>query len=232
MKGLSVEEQRDLILSIGVHRQERHLSPLEVAALFQRAITAGSTIKEISEEVLLRDTTMITRLLRLLNLAPEIRHQVGWGTKSHISFSAASVIACLTTPSEQEFLANATLEHQLSKNEVMQAVGIRNELNRPVEQCVEEVVRARPTVIRRYLFIGAINSPELRSRLSGMSQKERDILFARVIALNIPDLPHWEGSLGTMRFTLIGNQDLDTALGNLPGDFSASINRYLELSTE
>ena len=229
MKGVSAENQRDLILSVGIHKQERPLSPIEVAALLEQALSSGSTIKEVSEEILL-DSTMINRFLRLLNLAPEIRHLVGWGGRSGISFSTASEIARLRTPEEQEFLGNATLEHRLSKSEVIQTIEVMNRFHRPVNQCVEEVLRMRPRVIRRYLFIGAIKSSRLQNRLSKMSQKERDILFENVIASNLPDLPSWNGSLGTTRFTLIGNEALDQALSRLPTDFASSINHYLESS--
>jgi len=231
MKGLSAEEQRDLILSVGIHKRERTLSPIEVAVSLEKAISAGSTIKEISEEITL-GPTMVARFLRLLNLAPEIQHHVRWGDRSHISFSVASEIARLSTLGDQEFLGNATLKHQLSKSEIIQTIQTRSKFGRPIEQCVDEVLQMRPRVIKRYLFIGAIKSPELQKRLSEMSQKERDILFDNVVTLNMPDLPSWDGSLGTTRFTLIGNEDLDKALCNLPGDFSASINRYLESSIE
>ena len=229
MKGLSPEEQRDLILSVGIHRQERILSPVEVAILMEKAMNAGSTIREISEEITL-GPTMVARFLRLLNLAPEIRHHVHWRDRSHISFSVASEIARLSIPGDQEFLGNATLKHQLSKSEVIQTIQTMNKFNRPIEQCVDEVLQMRPRVIKRYLFVGAIKSPELRKRLSEMSQRERDTLFENVIASNLPDLPSWNGSLGTTRFTLIGNEALDQALSRLPTDFASSINHYLESS--
>jgi len=229
MRGISAEELRDLILSVGTHKQERILSPVEVAELLEKAINAGATIQEISKEILL-NPTMTTRLHRLLNLAPEIQHLVGWEGKPKISPSTASEIACLKTLKEQEFLANATLENRLSKREVIQIIEVRNKFNKPVGECVEEIIEMRPRIIRRYLFIGAIKSSEVRNRLSKMSQKERDILFDNVVTLNLPDLPSWDGLLGTTRFTLIGNEDLNQALSNLPTDFAESINNFLESS--
>jgi hypothetical protein len=229
MKGLSPEEQRDLMLSVGIHKRERILSPIEVAVLMEKTINAGSTIREISEEITL-DPTMVARFLRLLNLVPEIRHHISWGDRSHISFSVASEIARLSIPRDQEFLGNATLKHQLSKSEVIETIQTMNKFGKPVEQCVDEVLQIRPQVIKRYLFIGTIKSPELQKRLSEMSQRERDILFENVIASNLPDLPSWNGSLGTTRFTLMGNEALDQALSRLPTDFASSINHYLESS--
>lgn len=229
MRGISAEELRDLILSVGTHKQERVLSPVEVAQLLETEINAGATIQEISKEILL-NPTMTTRLHRLLNLAPEIQHLVGWEGKPKISPSTASEIARLKILKEQEFLANAALENRLSKKEVIQIIEVRNKFNKPIGECVEEIIEMRPRIIRRYLFIGAIYSLELQNKLSKMSQKERDILFDNVVTMNLPDLPSWDGLLGINRFTLIGNEDLNQALSNLPTDFAESINNFLESS--
>lgn len=227
MRGISAEELRDLILSVGIHKQERILSPVEVAELLEKAINAGATIQEISKEILL-NPTMTTRLHRLLNLTPETQLLVGWGGKSRISPSTASEIARLKTTEEQEFLGRATLEHGLSKKEVIHIVEVRNKFNKPINECVEEILKMRPRIIRRYLFIGAVRSLEVRNKLSEMSQKERDVLFNKVVTSNLPNLPSWDGLLGVNRFTLVGNEDLDQALSKLSTDFASSINDYLE----
>ena len=174
--------------------------------------------------------TMIARFLRLLILTPEMRCHIDWGNRSHISFSVASEIARLNIPEDHEFLGNAVLKHRLVKAEVIQIIQIKDKFGRHIEQCVDEVLQIRPRVINRYLFIGTIESPELQKRLSEMTQKERDILFDNVIALNLPNLPSWNGALGTTRFTLIGDEVLDQVLNGLPTDFTSSINRYLESS--
>lgn len=229
MKGISVENQRDLILSVGIHKQERPLSPIEVAQLLDTLFKSGTTIKEVTSEILLT-AGMIARFLRLLNLAPEMQHLVGWGGESRISFSTASEIARLKTSEEQEFVGKATLEHALSKSEVIQILQARNKFNRPINECVDEILKMRPHVIRRYLFIGAIRSLEVQNRLSEMSQKERDTLFDNIVTFNLPNLTYWDGLLGVTRFSLIGNDDLDEALSKLPTDFSSTINDYLESS--
>lgn len=229
MKGISPEELRDLILSVGTHQSERTLWPVQVAELLEKAINAGTTIKEISKEILL-NPTMATRLHRLLNLAPEIQHLVGWGGESSISFSTASEIARLTTPEEHKYVAKSTLEYSLSKNEVIQVIEVRNKFSKPIGECVEEILRMRPKIVKRYLFIGAIKSANVRNRLSTISQEERDTLFSKAVTTNYPDLPYWEGMLGIKGFNLIGNEDLDKALSKLTTDFESTINDYLESS--
>lgn len=227
MKGISAENQRDLILSVGIHKRERPLSPIEVAELLEKTINSGTTIQELSNEILL-NSTMITRFRRLLNLAPEIQHLVGWGGESGISFSTASEIARLRTAEEHNILAKATLEHGLSKKEVIQIVEVRNKFGKPINECIDEILRMRPRIIRRYLFIGAVKSSEVQNRLSKMSQKERNVLFNKAVTSNYPDLPYWEGLLGINGFNLIGNEDLNQALIKLSTDFELIINDYLE----
>ncbi len=226
MKGISAENQRDLILSVGIHQLERSLSPTEVAELLKTAIDSGTTKKELAEEIML-DSSMIDRFLRLLKLSPSIRHLVDWGGKAKISFSAASEIARLEASDEQELVGKTTLEHSLSKKEAIRIVENRNRIGKPIDECIKEVLKMRPLIIRRYLFIGTIQSSELRDRLSEKTQKERDDLFKEVVTSNLPNLPSWNGSLGINRFTLIGYKELDQALSRFPTDFTSCINDYL-----
>jgi len=229
MKGIAPEDLRDLILSVGIHKSDRPLSPVEVAELLYKLINSGETIQDVSKEILL-NPTMITRFLRLTNVAPEIQHLIGWGGESKISFSTASEIARLKTVEEHKILAQATLEHKLSKNETIQVVEVRNKFGKPINQCIEDILRMRPRIIRRYLFIGAVKLSEVRNKLRLMSQTDRDALFSKAVTLNYPDLPYWEGQLGSKGFNLLGNEELNQALSNIPNDFESTINGYLESS--
>ncbi len=227
MKGISPEEQRDLILSVGIHRQDRVLMPIQVAELLEREINAGTPIKEISKEVLL-DSSMIARFRKLLKLAPEIQHLVGWGGEKQVSFSTASEIARLDSSQEHTALVKSSIEQKLSKNEVIQIIETRNKFGKPVSECIEEIINMRPKVIRRYLYIGAIKSANVKKRLNNMSQQERDKLFREIITQSYPTLPYWEGMLGLKGFNLIGNEELDQSLRNLTTDLEAIVNDNLK----
>lgn len=229
IKGISPQDQRDLILSVGVHQQERPLSPIQVAELLQNAINSDTAIKDLSNEVLL-DATMIARFRRLVSLAPEIQHLVSWGGQDGITFSTASEIARLETPEEHKFLVKATLEHGLSKKEVIQVVEARKKFRQPFNECVEEILQMRPHVVRRYLFIGAVRSLEVQKKLAEMAQEERNVLFNKAVTSKYPDLPYWEGQLGIKGFTLTGNEELNQAITKLPTDFESSLNDYFESS--
>lgn len=228
MKGISSENQRDLILSVGVHKGERPLSPMEVAELLNKAVDSGTTIKELSGEIML-DSTMIDRFLRLLNLSPEVQLLVGRRGKSKMSFSTASEIARIKTIDEQNFLGRATLENNLSKKEVIQIIETRTKFGRPISDCVEEIIKMRPQIIRRHLFIGGVRGSEVRGHLANMTQRERDILFGKVIKSVLPGVPSCDGQLGKSRFSLVGNEGLEQALSRLTSDFESIFNKYLEL---
>lgn len=228
MKGISSENQRDLILSVGVHKGERPLSPMEIAELLKKVVNSGTTIKELSGEIML-DSTMITRFLRLSNLSSEVQPLVGWGGKSRISFSTASEIARIKTIDEQNFLGRVTLENNLSKKEVIQIIETRTKFSRPISDCVEEIIKMRPQIIRRYLFIGVVRGSEVRGQLANMTQRERDFLFGEVIKSVLPGVPSCEGQLGKSSFSIVGNEDLDQALSRLTSDFESIVNKYLEL---
>ena len=79
MRGLSSAEVRQLILSVGTHKSERPLSPVEVAQLMQKAVKAGENRKEIAARLLLEDSSIIGRFIRLLQLPPDgaTTHRVG-----------------------------------------------------------------------------------------------------------------------------------------------------------
>lgn len=228
MKGISSENQRDLILSVGVHIRERPLSPVEVGELLRKSIDSGTTIKELSSEIML-DSTMIARFLRLSNLNPETQHLVGWGGKSKISFSTAAEIARTKTAAEQDFLTRATIENRLSKTEIIHIVETRTRFGRPISDCVDEVVKMRPQITKRYLYIGGVRSAQTRARLAEITQKERDALFQRVIRSVCPELPGCSGQLGKDRFSIVGDEDLDRVLSSIPSGFESVVNTYLEL---
>jgi len=227
MKGVSAESQRDLILSVGVHKDERLLSPIEVAYLLKKAVDSGTTIREISSEIML-DSTNITRFLRLPHLTLDIQNLVGWGGQSNIPFSTASEIARLRSADDQNLLGRAAIERDLSKKEVIQVVEARGKFGRPIGDCIEEVVKMRPQITRRYLFIGGVLSSAVRQWLSKMTQRDRNFVLRRVMTSVLPVMPSWEGQLGESRFSLTGGEDLDQALSKLLPGFESVINEHLE----
>ena len=78
MLGLSADEYKQLLMSVGTHRGVRPITPVQVAALFKRAADAGST-PAASAEATHVSASMVSRFLKLLELSPDIQHLVDWG---------------------------------------------------------------------------------------------------------------------------------------------------------
>jgi len=226
--GLSPEAQRDLILSVGTHRGNRRLSPIEVAELMEVAINAGTSVQQLASALLFADSTLVMRFRRLLKLPSAIKHLVGWRGKSCLSFETASAIARLQSQKEQETVAKAVLEHRLTKPEVYQIVQIQERSGKPITECTEDVLRMRPQIEKRHILIGAIISPNVRKFLVRMTQQERDQFLKNAVNLHASELPPWEGHLGVDRFTLVGNEDFGITVQRLPGGFEEAVNVYLE----
>ena len=122
LPGLTPEEAKGLILSVGTHRGKRPLSPVEVARLFHKAISHGANRKECALFVHLIGTHMVSRFLRLLDLDHFVQHSIDWRqTGPTISFTSAWKLSKF--PKKEQ--AEACLEimgHQLGTKEVEQAV--------------------------------------------------------------------------------------------------------------
>ena len=203
MTGLSPDEARDLVLSVGTHHGKRRLSPLEVALLFNKMISAGATPMDCAEFVQLKGTTMISRFLNLLQLSPQIQHLIDWGQSgATISFSSASQLAALNHD-EQEIAAGSIMANAMNKGEIQQVVQISKRALKNISSCIDEVLQMRPTVIRMHVLLGAIIDSDLREYLSNISQKKRDELLMKSTQYLYGELHDISGRMGQDKFTLV-----------------------------
>lgn len=227
MSDPSPELLKKLILSVGTHKGERPLSPVEVAQGLSALRRSGRTPKDIAGMLHLSGPTMLGRFDRLLSLAPGIRHIVSWGgTPSSITFAAACEIARLGQP-DQEKLADAILTHSMGKGEVIQIIQRHQRSGKPITSCIEEICQLRPQVVRKYVFIGKLISEALRERSATLSQANRDLWLSTAAANVLPHDVRWGGRLGTERFTLVGDESLSRAVRSLMPDFETAINGAL-----
>ena len=230
MNGLSPLEIRQLILSVGTHRSERPLSPIEVAKLMQKALDAGEKRKEIADRLHLNGSTIIGRFTRLLSLPPQIQHLIGWGSDpTTLSFTTASGIACLESTQEQTTLAKAVLESQLNKSEIVQVVQIRQRSRNSIESCIETVLNQRPVIQRRHVIIGELQSERLKDELKQVSQLGRDNLLQSALERHVPNVPPLDTKLGDEYFLLVGDDQCHRAIMSLSDGFEKSITEYLML---
>src|SRR5262245_60099145 len=102
LAALSGEERKRLLLSVGTHRRERYLSPVEVAHLFQKATRGGDTLADLAAAVQLDGTSWVARFITLLKLTPDVQHMVDWGKSgSTLAFTSAVELARLPDVDDQ-----------------------------------------------------------------------------------------------------------------------------------
>lgn len=228
MQGLTPEEHKALLRSVGTHRGERVLSPLEVARLLKKAIADSSTRKQCAKALNLGQT-QVTTFLKLLDIAPEIQHLADWGGSANasIAFSSLAELARLGQ-SEQVEAANAILRYGLTWKEVVQLVQIADRSGQPIGLCKDEILKLRPQVETRHLFVGAIISESLRRYIESCLQSERDKLLEDALAKLLGRKGLVNGRLGAKNFTIISSQDVSKLLGLDPDELEKAINEALE----
>jgi hypothetical protein len=218
---LTEEERRDLLVSIGTHRGQRRLSPMDVARLFQKAIDAGASLAQCASAAGLAGTEMVKRFLRLLDLPPSAQTAVSWGgSDTTLAFSAASEIARLA-PSLQELTAHEALARGLSSSEIKQVVQRITRSGLGSQEAIAEIVALRPVVERRHVIIGMLSSSTVGKRIEELEQDARDDLLARVLEKLIGE-QRAASRLTPTGFVITGNEALAEMIHGL-GDFEATI---------
>ncbi|AFZ24688.1 hypothetical protein Cylst_2475 [Cylindrospermum stagnale PCC 7417] len=193
LDSLSSDERRDIILSIGTHKKNRRLSPIQVAQLLNRLYQVqGISLNQIAQELELKDSSIVRRFLSLLLLPPELQSLVNWGTSpGHLSFSVASEISRAKEPEKIKLLAKDALENQRSKEEVRAILQCNLRGGGSLTHCIETIDSTRPKVIHHYVFLGQLPtltngsqweeqySFELRAILSKLVREE-NVLSAAI----------------------------------------------------
>ena len=219
LPGLNALELGRLRLSVGygTHKKGRPLSPAEVGQLLRQARDAGVTLKDCAKAIQLNGTGHIGRFIRILELPQDVLHLVDWGHPGDgIAFSCAVEIANLESDDDKRAVAQSILVHGLDSKEVRQIAQLRKRSGRPVGECVEEIVSMRPTVEKRYVFIGAITDERLASALDRLTQRERDAIL--VSGIERLELSGGSGRLGQRFFTLVGDERFDAAMERVGKD--------------
>ena len=209
---MSPVERRDLLLSVATHRRQRPLSPIEVAGLFAKIINSGGTLSDCGRVANL-GTTWVGRFLRLLKLPATVKHLVDWGSGAGmVAFTAGTELARLEQESDKELVVQAVIANRLSGSEVRQIVQLRMRSHRPIQDCIGEVIGMRPTIAKRFVYVGVISSPGLKEKLATMNQQQRDRLLARALDGVLAGAAVTVARLGIDRFTLAGREDFGDAI--------------------
>lgn len=218
---------RRLIMSVGTHHGERLLSPVEVALAFRAAVDSGASVRECAEATSVNDA-MVGRFLSLLHMPVDVRHVVDWGrSKTTVAFSAAFELSRLSNAGDIRAGVEAVLLHGLSSTETRQLVQSKKRSPRSFEECVRAVLKMRPTVEVRHLFVGVVSDERARATLATMTQQERSKVLAALLAGPVAHL-QCSGRLGSDRITLVGGHELGVAVNEGSDKLEAMLNQLLE----
>ena len=228
MKELTAKERQDITLSVGTHRGSRRLSPLEVARLIQKTMNAGTSRKECASALDIGPTQLST-ILKLLSLRTEIQHLADWrGTKSaSIPFSTLAELARLSA-NDQVKAAEAVLRHQLKWKEVIQLTQISDRSGLSIEECIANVLKLRPQIDTRHLFVGAVTGEALRASLKSTPQVDRDALMERTLSRLTGPGYDVRGRLSDREFTILSRHDLPRLLDMTADEIERAVNDNLK----
>jgi len=144
-----------------------------------------------------------------------------------MSFAAGWRLAELNED-EQRTATGQIMANQLTKGEVGQIVELKKRSGRPITECIGEVLRMRPSVIRKYVFLGAVVGDVVKLHLMNLRQSERDAMLSTVLKNLYGQLPKTSARLGVDRFTIVTDEQGASQLKQVGRPtFEAAINRSL-----
>lgn len=211
---LDKEERKGLVLSVGTHKGERPLAPVEVAERLQRLLDGGVPRREVSEWLGI-GTSQIGSFLKLLRLSPEIRALADWGqSPSTVPFSSLAEIAKLPPESQVE-AAEYVLRHELAWKEVIALVQLYGRAGSDLHDAIQQVLRLRPEVVQHYVYIARVLSAEVQGALRAQGQRDRDQVLYQVVSRVLPGV---EVSVRCGDTTLVISADTSIAAEGASGD--------------
>lgn len=195
----------------GTHKKGRPLSPIEVGLILRSACDDGASLRECADAIGLNGTGHIGRFLRILDLPHDVQYLINWGTsRDAIGFSSAVELVKLRDAHDQRAVARSILADGLNSKEVRQVGQLRMRSGRTIDACIKEILGMRPTVQRRYVFIGSIVGQNVEEVLIKLTQAERNSILESGIKLL--SLRGASGRLGKRFFTLVGDERFNASM--------------------
>lgn len=216
LPGMSETEFKRLVFSVGTHKGERPLSPVEVGQLFRRALEAGAEYKDCTEQTQLSGPTMVRRFESVAGLHSDIQHLVDWGETdaNSISFSSAVELSRVSEDLQPSF-AVAMVQEGLTKKE---AVSVRQLMERSeddLETCIARVVGRRTIQKQVEIIMGKISDPHVRSALQQQTQHQRNVMLKKVVSRLSGIEEEYSARLGEASFAIIGPHSVSRSLASL-----------------
>jgi hypothetical protein len=228
LQGISDQERKALILTVGNHRRDRVLNPVEVARIFQKLLDNGASLADCAALVHLDGTSMVSRFLRLLDLGEDGEIAVDFGpSRSTIGFSSAFEISRLSSP-DRHIAIRAAIENRMGKEEVKGLVQYRLRSGKPMDECIAQTLKMRPQIERQYMYIGRLDDDMVIQRLRSMTQAERDRALKQALKDIDPRLESSSGRMSAVRFSIVGDAAASKIIGTLQPNFEQAISSQLK----
>ncbi|MGI9558237.1 MAG: hypothetical protein ACR2NQ_01025 [Thermodesulfobacteriota bacterium] len=199
----------------GTNKKGRPLSPVEVGRHIKAVSDSSPRLNDALQGLQIGiSTSQSGRFLRILELPPDIQHLIGWGSgKDYIGFTTAFELTRIRDKKEQHTIADAVLECGLSSKEVLQIAQLRKRSEKSIQKCLDDVLKMRPKIEKRYVFIGSIVDKSVVEKLSKLLQTERDSLLKDI--LNNLSVVGVTSRLGDKIFTLVGGERFNRSMNSI-----------------
>ena len=221
--GLTPDQEKNLILSVGVQRKERRLNPIEIAKLFRHMMRNGASLSDCSRLVHLAGTSMVSRFLKLLELRAEFEPLIDFG-HSEVTVSASSAWQIARLPhDEHSKVFRSAVEESFTSKEIEQLVQYRLRRGVDVEESISQALKMRPQIERQHLFLGRLSDSSIASSIKLMSQPARDRLITSALGKINPVLQNCSAKLSADRFSVLGDSRSASVIRSLEPDFEVAI---------
>ena len=229
IKGLTEEEALYLCATLGSQKKTRFLSPAKAAFLLKTSLDAGEEKIDLKSKVGV-SVDMINKILRLSSIMDEnIISSISWQSPdtNQISMSSASELARLRSNNDQQKVFKSILEYQFTSKEVKELVTLYDRSGKNIEECINQIKKAKPKTIHSHLIIGKLTSSALTDKLSSIPALKRNRILRDVLNTEIPLIKYKGAKLKKTQFIIVGNQETESKIRSLGDDFEDIITQYL-----
>lgn len=229
IKGLSDKEIFLLRATLGRHKKNRHLTPLETADLLKKALSNGESKRDLSNKVNI-SADMVSKFVKLCSIKEiTIRTAIEWSstTESSISMSTAVELARLTKVDDERLLFGAIKENKLSKSEVKELITLYTRSKKTLNESIQQIIDSKPQVVESHLIIGEITSKSLSKSLKKIPGLGRNRLFRKILTEKMPSLNFKSAKLKTKQFIIFGDNETKLLLISLENGFEEYITDLL-----
>ena len=130
--------------------------------------------------------------------------------------------------SDQLATVAAVMRYGMTWKEVVQVVQVSTRSGEDIGTCIDNILRLRPVVDIRHLFVGSIRSETMRANLRSTLQLDRDMLMSKVLCRLVGTKYDARGRLSDREFTILTDHDLLRLLDMSADALEEAVNSILK----